>query len=217
LTLILHESRLVLDRTNTYLLSTAFLLAAYGVSLSSRNVMAVAIPVIGIALSLVHPFLIARTIRALEFWRSTAALVERDPDYWFPGKVLDGTRSDEDLDFLMARQRRARGESSRQDEVPMPLGRAPRIVMRLQSRVPDPNTIFSTWLPTLMGALWMLALIVAASATTWHDPAGIPTRTTTAEPPAVVVPALTTPEGQTTRPSRGTSPGSGGSRTSPDE
>lgn len=157
LELVLHESRFVLARTNTFLLTTSFLFAAFGVSLQAHNPMSVAIPVVGLALSVVHPFLIARTISALEFWRSTAGLIETDPDYWYPGK----TALDADLDFTSARARFWRDVPTRQARAVIRLGRPPKIIMRLHRLVPDPNTLFSTWIPMLIGLLWGLALTVA--------------------------------------------------------
>jgi hypothetical protein len=173
------EARLVLDRTSTYLVSTSFLLAAYGVSLSAESITSVLVPPFGLVLSAIHPFLIARTIRALEFWRSTGALVESDEDYWFPARIdnnwtptrlgEDFGRSDQDLDFLVARQRWNRGRDPRQAQVSMSMGRPPGFVMKNQARVPDPNTIFSTWLPMLFGTLWVIALAVAIWTLLEHD------------------------------------------------
>jgi hypothetical protein len=160
LQLVLHESRFVLDRTNTFLLTTSFLFAAFGISYQAHNPMSIAIPIVGLALSLVHPFLIARTISALEFWRSTAGLVETDPDYWYPGK----TPLDADLDFTSARVRFWQKVPTRQVGATLRLGRPPKLIMRLHRLVPDPNTLFSTWIPMLVGILWALALTLAVVA-----------------------------------------------------
>ena len=172
--MIQFEAKLVLDRTTAYMLATSFLLAAYGTSYPDNTVLLASIAVVGLLLSAVHPFLIARTILALEYWRATAALVESDHDFWFPGKLdatwspsglgVDIGRSDVDLDLIVARQRRISGYVPRQHDLGMRMGRPPAIVMRLQGKVPEPNRIFSTWLPVMFGAIWTIAFVTGIAA-----------------------------------------------------
>lgn len=174
--LVQFESKSILDRTNSYLVTTSFLLGAYGVALAARSPLALMLPFLGLLITSAQPFLVARTISALEYWRSTAALVESDDDYWYPGKVVGvgdsatSFRNDSDLDLLTARQRKLSGESVRQDAKSMERGRLPGFIMRRHARFPAPNRVFGIHIPLLVSILWLLAL--GAAATQFASPVG---------------------------------------------
>lgn len=162
LQLVLHESRFVLERTNSYLVANSLLLTGFFVALSQQgdspaaSVLTLALPVFGLVLSAVQPVLIARTITALEFWRTSLVLIEGDNDYWFPAK----RDADIDLDITSARGRYWRGEPTRQEAALLRFGSAPRFILRFQRYLVEPNRYFLVWLPTLLASLWTAALVL---------------------------------------------------------
>jgi hypothetical protein len=114
-------------------------------------------------LSVVQPFIVARTLDALNFWRSTLGLIEDDPDFWYPCKV----EGDTDLDVTRARVRHWSGMPTRQAGSPLRLSRrAPATdrLVRFIVRHPDrfhPNKFFAIWAPALLALVWTLSLILS--------------------------------------------------------
>jgi hypothetical protein len=163
LDLLLHESRFVLERTNTYILTNSILFTGYVVCASSRGIssvlrgiLIVLLPLLGVFISAVQPLILARTIDALAFWRASLGLIEQDPDFWYPER----TELDIDLDLTKARQRHWWGIPTRQSATPLPLGSVPDFLQRIaRSFVLDPNSFFAIALPAAVTGLWLVALI----------------------------------------------------------
>ena len=160
--LVMHEGRFVSERTNNFLLFTSILFAGF-LLLSTQvgNIsiwiiaLKVALPIVGLVMSVLHSVSIARTIDAADFWRSSIGLIEEDPNFWYPAKA----ERDNDLDIFRARRRYLEGIQVRQQQHVLRLSQPPSFIKKLSSHLPDPNRIFVFWLPSLIGTLWFLALI----------------------------------------------------------
>jgi hypothetical protein len=160
--LVMHEGRFVSERTNNFLLFNSILFTGF-LFLSSQvgNINAwiiafkVVLPAVGLVMSVLHSISIARTIDAADFWRSSIGLIEEDSDFWYPAKV----KKDTDLDIFRARCRYLEGIQMRQQQHVLRLSQPHSFIKKLSSHLPEPNRIFVFWLPSLIGILWLLALV----------------------------------------------------------
>lgn len=157
--LVMHEGRFVSERTNNFLLYNSiffggFLLLRTQLQQQTGWSMAagIAISSVGIIFSFLFFIIIGRTIASANFWRSTAGLIQQDPDFWFPGETIQ----DADLDFFSARNRSAQDKETRQRQHPLELGGV--AIKRKFARL-APNFIFGTLLPIIIGLLWVFALV----------------------------------------------------------
>jgi hypothetical protein len=161
--LLIHDSRFVLERSTSFLAANSLLFAGFTVLTTSSSasiwldILRVSICMVGFVFSLAHPLIIAQTLEALDFWRNTLALIERDPDYWYPR-----TSMDKDLDFILARARHWRGEPTRQRDVAVRPRTLPRWVYTQATRLP-PNRFYAGYLSVGFAVLWMLGLLWTCS------------------------------------------------------
>lgn len=156
LTLLLHESRLVLDRGTSFLSTNAILFAGFTVLTTRPGAVGdqgfrLALSVFGLVLCLTYLVVSAQTLNALEFWRGSLALIEDDPDYWYPGRTL----RDEDLDLFHARARDHANLSTKQHEQPVQHRILPRCIHRLALRSIAPNQFYAGLLPAAFASLWL--------------------------------------------------------------
>lgn len=158
--LIMHEEELVSDIIDNYLTFNSILFATL-VLLTNQNgmiaILRVTLPVLGLIMSILHSTIIAHTLEASDFWRSTICLIEKDQDFWYPGKVKD----DSGLDVFTAREKYKKDISNptRQEEYIVKFGQIPDFAKKLYIILPKPNRIYVFWLPFIIGVLWFLALI----------------------------------------------------------
>lgn len=158
--LIMHEEELVSDIIDNYLTFNSILFATL-VLLTNQNgmiaVLRVTLPVLGLIMSILHSTIIAHTLEASDFWRSTICLIEKDQDFWYPGKV----KGDNDLDVFTARERYKKdiSNTTRQEEYTVKFSQIPDFAKKLYILFPRPNRIYVFWLPFIIGVLWFLALI----------------------------------------------------------
>jgi hypothetical protein len=160
--LVMNEGRFISERTNNFLLFNSILFTGFlllSIQIDKINawiiVLKVALPTVGLVMTILHSISIARTIDAADFWRSSIGLIEEDPDFWYPTKA----ERDADLDVFKARCRYLEGIQTRQQHHALRLSQPPSFVKKLSRHLPDPNRIFVFWLPFLIGILWLLALI----------------------------------------------------------
>ena len=109
------------------------------------SVLKVAVPLVGLAMSVFHAGIIARNIDAADFWRSSIGLIEGDPDFWEyteSGNLVQGTDN---------------GRATRQAQQPLRLSQLPGFINFIKKL--HPNPIFGFWLPLLIFILWLLTLI----------------------------------------------------------
>ncbi|MCL0057652.1 hypothetical protein M1N05_01090 [Dehalococcoidales bacterium] len=95
--------------------------------------MKVAVPLVGLAMSVFHAGIIARNIDA-DFWRSSIGLIEGNPDFWEyteSGNLVQGTDN---------------GRATRQAQQPLRLSQLPGFI----NFIKHPNPIFGFWLPLLI-------------------------------------------------------------------
>ena len=117
--LVMHEGRFISERTSNFLLFNSILFAGF-LLLSTQvgNIgiwaiaLKVALPAVGLIMSVLHSISIARTIDAADFWRSSIGLIEEDSDFWYPTKL----GRDADLDIFRARRRYLDGIQTRQQQ-----------------------------------------------------------------------------------------------------
>lgn len=138
LQLIMHEGRFVSERTSNFLLWNSiffagFLFLAIEVVAVRTEILAfkLAVPIVGITMSVFHHLVIRHNLQARDFWRDRLIQIENDPDFWYPAKVA----GDNNLNIIQARHAVARS------------------VRRFH-----PNAMYGYWLPLFLGALWSLAL-----------------------------------------------------------
>jgi hypothetical protein len=158
--LIMHEEEFVSDITNNYLVFNSILFATLVLLTSQTGMIAVlrvALPFIGLIMSALHSTIIAHTLEAEDFWRSTIRLIEKDQDFWYPEKL----KADDDLDVFTARERYKKDISNpiRQEEYPVKFSRSTNLIKKLSRLLPKPNRIYAFWLPFIICILWLLALI----------------------------------------------------------
>ncbi len=137
LQLVMHEGRFVSERTNNFLVWNSIFFAGFlflATQLSDRSVwtlaLKLAVPTLGIAMSIFQYIVIRHTLDAAHFWRDRLRQIEADADFWYPDKV----RGDKDLDIIEARHKAAK-----------------------EARYAHPNAIYGYWLPVFLGILWSLA------------------------------------------------------------
>ncbi len=158
--LVMYEGTLISDRTNSYLLFNSILFATLAILPNRAGcidiliILKMAFPILGLTMSVFQSIIIARTIDAADYWRSTIGLIEKDQDFWSEKKP-----NDIDLDVFSARKRYINGDSTRQQENPLKLCESLSLINRLSVYLPHPNRIYVFWLPFLIGILWLLALI----------------------------------------------------------
>ncbi|WP_440953650.1 hypothetical protein [Methanococcoides sp. FTZ1] len=161
--LVMHEGRFISERTNNFLLFNSIFFTGFLVlanQISETNIcfiiLKIAIPIVGLMMSVLHSVTISNTINAANFWRSSIGLIEDDDDYWYPSKI----EQDTDLDIFKARRRYLDNKiQTRQLYNPLSLSQPPKLLKRPSSYLPQPNRIFVLWLPSLIGMLWLLALL----------------------------------------------------------
>ena len=160
--LVMHEGRFISERTNNFLLFNSILFTGFLIlanQISDTNiyfiVLKIAIPIVGLMMSVLHSVTVSGTINAADFWRSSIGLIETDLDYWYPEKI----EQDNDLDIFSARGRSLDKIQTRQRQNALRLSQPPNFLKRLSSYLPGPNRIFVIWLPFLIFMLWLLALL----------------------------------------------------------
>ena len=101
--LVMHEGRFISERTNNFLLFNSILFTGFILLLtpientdSWISTIKILLPAAGLVISVLHSVSIARTINAADFWRSSIGLIEKDADFWYPGK----TKKDIDMDIF---------------------------------------------------------------------------------------------------------------------
>jgi hypothetical protein len=163
--LVMHEGRFVSERTNSFLLFNSFFFAGFTalLSLPAGNnktgifYLELALPAVGLIMSVLHSIIITRNMDAADFWRSSIGLIEDDSDFWYPQPK---TKKDMDLDIFTARSRYLKDNPIRQKQHSLRLSHPPGFIKKLSSFLPDPNQIYVYWLPSLIFILWFLALLV---------------------------------------------------------
>jgi hypothetical protein len=158
--LLLREGGLISERTNNFLTLNYVLFATFLVlpkQVGWIESLRVILPIVGLIMSVLQFKIIARSIDAADFWRSSIGLIEEDSDFWYRAKE----DKDKDLDIFLARMRYLNGnEPSRQRESPIVLSRLPIFINKFLYFLPEPLLIYGFWLPLLILILWLLALIL---------------------------------------------------------
>lgn len=156
--LVIHEGRLISERTSNFLLFNSILFGGYLIlttQVSNDNghivILKVFIPIIALLMCLFQYFIITYNRDSANFWGRSLKLIEKDPDFCGHNNVNRNI----DLDIFTARRRYLDGIQTRQEQ-DMTENYWSNF---MREHGPHPNQIFAKWLPVLIAIFWLLGLI----------------------------------------------------------
>lgn len=145
LELVMHEGRFVSERTNNFLLFASILFAGFLFVATQVNqagmwvfTLKTALASLGVVMSIFHHIIIRHNLQARDFWREKLIQIENDPDFWYPARV----EKDMNLNIIESGHKMVEARDQ-----------AGKLTRHLH-----PNALYGSWLPFLLGMLWLLAL-----------------------------------------------------------